>query len=139
MRDGFEEVVLITGDRDWDDPEMIKGILEGLMLTHNIVRVIHGNCRGADKQGAVAADELGIPLTPYDADWDTHHRAAGPIRNQQMIDEGKPTLGLAFHDNLSKSKGTMDMVRRLRKAGIMLAHCYHGAVSKTPIVEWDPS
>jgi len=35
-----------------------------------------------------------------------------------MLDEGKPTYVLAFHDNLAESKGTKDMVTRAKKAGI---------------------
>jgi hypothetical protein len=50
------------------------------------------------------------------ADWDKHGRAAGPIRNQQMLDEGKPDLVVAFL--LPQGSGTLDMIRRTEKAGI---------------------
>lgn len=48
------------------------------------------------------------------ADWKTHGRAAGPIRNQRMIDEWKPTLVIAF----AGGRGTADMIRRAKAAGI---------------------
>ena len=54
----------------------------------------------------------------FPADWDKYHKAAGHIRNQQMLTEGKPTLVLAFHHDLARSKGTKDMVRRALKAGL---------------------
>jgi hypothetical protein len=41
-------------------------------------------------------------------------KAAGPIRNQRMIDEGKPDLVIAFPGG----RGTADMVSRAKKAGI---------------------
>lgn len=54
----------------------------------------------------------------YPADWEKHGKAAGPIRNQQMLTEGKPDIVVAFSDNLSNSKGTADMCRRAHKAGL---------------------
>jgi predicted Rossmann-fold nucleotide-binding protein len=40
--------------------------------------------------------------------------AAGPIRNQQMIDEGKPDLVIAFPGGA----GTHDMMARATKANL---------------------
>jgi hypothetical protein len=54
----------------------------------------------------------------FKADWSTYGKAARPIRNQQMLDEGHPNLVVAFHYALDKSKGTLDMVSRARKAEI---------------------
>ena len=71
--------------------------------------------------GAEVAQKLGVPknrILAYPADWNKYHKAAGPIRNQQMLTEGKPTLVLAFHDNITASKGTRDMVKRSLKGGL---------------------
>jgi len=62
-------------------------------------------------------DELKIPYQIYYADWERYGRAAGPIRNRQMI-ETKPNLVLAFHNNLALSKGTKNTVDQARKAKI---------------------
>jgi hypothetical protein len=35
-----------------------------------------------------------------------------------MLDQGRPDIVLAFHANISQSKGTKDMVERAKKAGI---------------------
>ena len=53
----------------------------------------------------------------FPAKWEMGRRA-GPIRNQQMIDECRPDLVIAFHENIIESKGTKDMVNRSMKAGI---------------------
>ena len=46
-------------------------------------------------------------------------RGAGPRRNRQMLDENPDiSLVLAFHEDLGRSKGTRDMVRRSEKKGI---------------------
>lgn len=55
------------------------------------------------------ASWLGFP-----ANWKSHGKGAGPIRNQKMIDEGKPDLVLAFPGG----RGTADMVRRAKAAGV---------------------
>jgi len=47
-------------------------------------------------------------------EWDKIGKKAGPLRNQRMLDEGKPDLVVAF----SGSGGTKDMVRRAVKAGV---------------------
>lgn len=66
----------------------------------------------------VTANWLGLTIEAYGADWDTHGKAAGPIRNQRMLDEGQPEIVFAFTDDLAASRGTADMVRRARAADL---------------------
>jgi hypothetical protein len=61
----------------------------------------------------------------YPAQWHKYGRAAGPIRNQQMLAEGKPDLVLAFHDDIDGSRGTKDMVNRARRAGVKVEVISH--------------
>lgn len=83
------------------------------------VVVIHGCARGVDTIASTIAAMLGAELLPFAANWTRYGRAAGPIRNQQMIDEGLPNWVMAFHPDIDKSKGTADMVRRAVKANIL--------------------
>jgi hypothetical protein len=92
----------------------------------NFIAIIEGNARGADTMAGVYATTWGLGLEVYPANWKKYNKAAGPIRNQQMLDEGKPDLVLAFHDNIDKSKGTKDMVARAEKAGIEVRIITHG-------------
>lgn len=48
------------------------------------------------------------------ADWSKYGKAAGPMRNQKMLDEYKPDLVVA----LPGGRGTADMVSRARVAGV---------------------
>ncbi|MDE1822352.1 MAG: DUF2493 domain-containing protein [Euryarchaeota archaeon] len=107
--------LLVCGSRDWADGEII---LTELAALQGVDVVIEGEAPGADTFARKAAEQMGIPVLPFPADWGSHGRAAGPIRNQQMLDEGKPDLVLAFTDGLNTSRGTADMVARARKAGI---------------------
>ena len=43
-------------------------------------------------------------------------RKAGPIRNQRMLDDGKPDLVIAF----SGGKGTAGMMAIARRAGVKI-------------------
>ncbi len=107
--------VLVCGDRDWSDYETIE---KRLARFPKDTVIIHGACRGADTLAGHAATKLGLKVEPYPADWTRYGYAAGPIRNAKMLEEGKPELGLAFHANLARSKGTKNMVGLLVKATV---------------------
>lgn len=115
--------VLVCGSRTFTDERIIRLALFGAVAeAHALLGdldVIHGGAQGADALAhQVAVNDL-LDVEEYPADWDTHGKAAGPIRNQQMLDEGKPDLVLAFVDKpLAESRGTADMVRRARAAGV---------------------
>jgi hypothetical protein len=63
------------------------------------------------------AERIGWDVIKVPADWTKYGKAAGPIRNQEMLDMD-PDLVLAFHSDLDNSKGTKDMVARARKKGV---------------------
>jgi len=110
-------IVLICGDRNWKDRSKIKR--QFLRVGPNkISAVVQGMALGADLLGGSCADELGIPNIGIKANWDFYHKAAGPIRNKWMITFIKVDEVWAFHSDLSKSKGTADMVRQAKKAAI---------------------
>lgn len=117
--------VLVCGSRDWDDPEIVRVILDGAVALHKSnsrqpMVVIEGAARGADSHAGEWARRhpWDCQLLEYPADWDTHGRAAGPIRNKQMLEEGQPTVVFAFSDNLEESRGTANMVAQAKKAGV---------------------
>lgn len=78
--------------------------------------IIHGAARGADSLADFIGHNLGCRVEPFPAQWEKYHRAAGPIRNTQMLVEGKPDRVLAFHRDIAHSKGTADMVKQALKA-----------------------
>ena len=82
------------------------------------VTVIHGAAPGVDTlAGEYAEGSWGWTVRAYPAKWDEHGKKAGPLRNQQMLDEEPGIdLVLAFPDD--QSRGTWDMVERAVKARI---------------------
>lgn len=108
------ERALIYGSRTWRDRAAIEAFV--LDLPDGSV-VIHGGAEGADSIAGEAAQARGLEVVVFRANWWAHGRAAGPIRNQRMIDEGQPTVARGYRRGF-KSPGTDDMTRRLEKAGI---------------------
>ncbi len=76
--------------------------------------IIHGNATGADTIAADFAEDYDIPVLSFPANWNKYGKAAGGIRNAQMLKEGKPTLVLAAPGG----NGTANMVRQAREKGI---------------------
>lgn len=84
-----------------------------LALKKDLV-VITGNAKGVDQNVERWAEHSGVQNEIYPANWKLHGRAAGPIRNQQMLDEGKPDGVIAFPGG----NGTAHMCRIAEKAGL---------------------
>jgi hypothetical protein len=81
-------------------------VLDGFDAVYGIACVIHGGANGADYiAGRWAQDTGGIPVEEFPADWNRHGNSAGPIRNQEMLDKGKPDLVVAFPGG----RGTADI------------------------------
>lgn len=106
---------------------IIKAAREETMLMNTLDRlaptaVYHGGASGADRHAENWADLNEVPHEARRAKWHALGKSAGPIRNQQMLDEFKPDAVIAFPGG----KGTADMVRRAKAAGVrvieVLAH-----------------
>lgn len=106
--------ILVCGGRDYADKDFVFLCLDELRRKWGDVVIIQGGAQGADWLARLWAKERGIRCEQYNANWEKYGKGAGPIRNQRMIDEGKPNLFVAFPGG----PGTADMVRRLRKAKI---------------------
>jgi hypothetical protein len=106
--------VLVCGGRDFNDREAVFTYLDRLHSQKPISHIIHGAARGADTLAGEWAGWAGVTVSPYPADWGTHGKAAGALRNRAMLVEGEPNLVIAFPGG----RGTADMVRRAEAAGI---------------------
>ena len=105
----------ITGSRNFSDLKKMREFITSLPAG---ISISVGDCRGADKAASSLALSLGISIIIYSADWQRYGKAAGPIRNKQIIDSGIEAL-YAFPDvDLDRSIGTRDCVRQAKKAGI---------------------
>jgi hypothetical protein len=109
--------VLVCGGRNFNDYVTIYDEMDDIHEDRGpITHVIVGGAPGADYWSEAWAYHRGIPFTVFKADWAKHGKAAGPIRNQQMIDQGKPDIVVAFKGG----RGTADMIRRAEAAGLLV-------------------
>jgi hypothetical protein len=77
--------------------------------------IVQGGARGADQIAKLEALKLGLPVETHVAAWDTLGKKAGPVRNEQMAENGAD-LCIAFWDG--KSVGTRDMIQRAKEREI---------------------
>lgn len=102
--------VLVCGGRDFSDEDLFRKTL----LSLDITEIIEGGAQGADLMAYNWAWEREIPLRSYPANWGRFGRAAGFLRNKQMLEEGKPDLVVAFPGG----RGTANMVKLAKEAGV---------------------
>jgi hypothetical protein len=110
--------VLVCGSRhygnDYDSRIHIYKVLSEYV--DDIDVVIQGEARGVDTQAKIWAGLFNKACLSFPAGWEKHGKAAGPIRNKQMLDEGKPDLVIAFL--APNSRGTKNMIDQATKAGV---------------------
>ena len=107
--------LLVCGGRDYSDKAHLFSVLDGMHRRFIITEIIDGGASGADSLASEWAIINGIKNTRFAADWKKHGRAAGPIRNKEMIDTGRPEMVIAF----SGGKGTANMIKQAESYGII--------------------
>jgi YspA, cpYpsA-related SLOG family len=117
--------ILACGDRNWTDREFLVEVLDGFgnQYLWDFV-LVHGAARGADTMADDWAKARDIPVESYPAHWEKYGKAAGPVRNEEMLRLGID-LVIAFHDDIRHSKGTKHMVGIARNAGVPVKLIYH--------------
>ncbi len=80
---------------------------------------IVGKAKGVDSIGERWLDKNGIDKKPMPADWKTHGRAAGILRNLEMAREAGPNGGLILIWD-GESKGSKHMLETARKTGMKI-------------------
>lgn len=88
----------VVGSRTFSDYAFMKKILE----FHSCTQIISGGAKGADSLAKQYAGEKGIPIKEFLPNWDKDGKAAGFIRNKQIVDSCDELV--AFWDK--KSRGT---------------------------------
>jgi hypothetical protein len=105
--------VIIAGSRD-ASPAEVRRALELCPWAPLISVVVSGTAAGADQEGERWAEERGLPVNRYPADWKTFGRRAGPLRNKQMSENAEGLV--AVWDGTSR--GTLNMIDEARERGL---------------------
>lgn len=103
---------IIAGSRDISEhiayAECVKFRIEK-NIEHT--EIVSGTASGVDIAGEQYADFYDIPVKRFYPDWETHGRAAGPIRNKQMAEYADALL--LIWDG--KSKGSTSMKTEMER------------------------
>ena len=109
--------VIIAGTRTVAEMRYLHRVLVTTELP--ITTILTGGARGVDTLALRYAKQHGIPCEVYPADWETHGRAAGPIRNRTMAQHGEALI--ALWDGCSA--GTRNMIETMRGYGKPVEVC----------------
>lgn len=113
--------IMVTGSRDWPDKQYVWRILDDIVARERrrdpdtFFVLMHGSARGADEFASAWANRRGISERRVPAKWRTLGRAAGLIRNRQMLEQN-PDIVCAFR--LNGSHGTGHAIDLAQAAGI---------------------
>ncbi|MGH3926135.1 MAG: SLOG family protein, partial [Pseudonocardiaceae bacterium] len=91
--------LLVFGGREWAERPAFQQALRKAQA-QGVGTVIHGGCRGADRIAGTVAEQLGMTVEAYPADWPQYGKAAGHVRNQRMLDDARPDYAIGFHADL---------------------------------------
>lgn len=104
--------LLVTGGRNFNDAQTLRRILGS--LDPQPTYLAQGGARGADMLAKHWAEDTGVYVDTFPANWEKHGRAAGPIRNEEMLQVVKPDAVLAFPGNV----GTKHMISIAERDGV---------------------
>ena len=110
--------LIIAGSRDFTDYKLLTETLKAEGLSGDTVdTVVSGCAHGADKLGERWAVSQGIPIARFPADWDSHGKRAGFVRNSEMAEYADACI--VFWNGSSKgTKHMIDVAKRI--AGMRL-------------------
>ena len=95
---------IIAGSRCVTDVDLVFRAV--LFSGINPSVVLSGAARGVDRLGEMWAEANSVPIERYPADWNTHGKSAGYVRNVEMADNADALI--AIWDG--ESKGTKHMI-----------------------------
>jgi hypothetical protein len=105
----------IVGSRDYTNYYQLKIIIAKTLKKWNmkisdVTLVVSGGAKGADTLASQWAKEYKKPITMFIPDWKAFGKAAGPMRNTDIVNEC--THMIAFPS--TKGKGTQDSIKKAR-------------------------
>ena len=102
---------VIAGSRTISNYELIREAFTLCDWRDRITEIVSGKARGVDTLGERIAEEFGLDIKEFPADWDRYRNAAGPIRNKEMA----LYCDIAIIVMEGKSVGSKDMVKQMKK------------------------
>ncbi len=107
--------VVIGGYRNFNDYEAFKMFVDASIaqLNETKITIISGHCKGVDMMAEQYAAEKKYGLKVFPAEWKKYGRAAGPIRNKQMVENANVVIAFVCE----KATGTKNLISHAKKLG----------------------
>lgn len=102
--------IIVAGGRDFNDYNFLCRQLNYLFQRIRPV-IVCGEAKGADALGRRYAEEMGLEILSYPAQWDKYGKSAGYRRNEEMAAVADGLV--AFYNGYSK--GTGHMIETMKK------------------------
>lgn len=98
--------LVIAGTRTFSNYELLKEyVIKNYSLSN--LEIVSGTASGADSLGERFANEFGLPLYRFPANWSKYGKRAGILRNKEMTKFCDQCL--VFWDG--KSRGSYNMIQ----------------------------
>jgi hypothetical protein len=112
--------ILICGGRTFTDKQLFLQKMAEIEQKYGPFHptatvIINGGARGADTLAAEYGYSHCFAVRTFHADWQKYGKAAGALRNQEMLDKGQPDIVIAFPGG----SGTADMIARAKKQNVL--------------------
>jgi len=105
----------VVGGRTFNDYGKLKIMLDVLLEGFEVTTIISGGAIGADSLGAKFADERGLKKIIHIPDWDKHGKAAGVVRNKDIINDAD--FVVAFWNTTSRgTENSINLAKKAKKA-----------------------
>jgi hypothetical protein len=106
--------VIIAGSRGFSDFQLLFTKCEEILKDKSEIEIVSGTAKGADKLGEHYASLKGHSVARFPADWLSHGKSAGFIRNAEMAEYSDCLI--AFWDD--ESRGTKHMIDLAESKGL---------------------
>lgn len=113
--------VIIAGSREFTDYGQVNTLIGNTLWDADFypTEVVSGTANGIDKFGEIWAESQRLPVKRFPADWKTHGKRAGYLRNAEMADYADALV--AIWDG--ESRGTKHMIDLATKKGLRVIVC----------------
>ena len=105
--------IAIVGSRWYAEYDTIKEYILSKIDIKEVECVISGGANGVDRMAEKFAKEFKIKTKIFLPDWNKHGKAAGPIRNKDIVENSD--IVFAFWDG--QSRGTKKSIELAEKIG----------------------
>ena len=112
--------IIVCGGSKFDEYSLLESSLNKIFkeYSNDTIEIVSGHAKGADSLGERYANGHNLKCTIFEANWKQYGRAAGPIRNSQMLEYAKQENPMVIAFWNGESHGTKDTINKAKKLNI---------------------